>query len=69
VILWRSFCELKKDYLWFFVEVVGSLVVVLDVKRGLLSFSICWRFVLGGLFIFYVLLDFDVLVYSSCFPG
>jgi len=42
------------------------MVVVLIVKIGLLSFYICWRFVPGGLFIFYVLLDFDVLVYYDC---
>ena len=53
----------------FFVEVVGYMVVVLVVKRGLLSSSISWRFVIEGLFMFYVVLDFDVLVYSGCCKG
>ena len=45
------------------------MVVVLVVKRSLLSSYISWRFVLGGLILFYVLLDFDVLVYSDCCQG
>ena len=43
---------------------MGYMIVVLVVKKGLLSSS-CWRFVLVGLFMFYVLLDFDVLIYSG----